>query len=112
MNGLILIGEFSCDKFSYLCNENTDFENDEIGQAVAHAIAYKWGEFTMDYFLDTREINRNITLGLDVINNSREYYNQRYSVMISFIAENLDTEKYGCLSCRPVQNAKLNRQLL
>lgn len=112
MNGIILIGEFNCDKFSYFCNENMDFEYDEIGQAVAHAIVYKWGEFTMDYFLDTQEISRNTVLGVDAINNNREYYNQRYSVMINFIAENLDTAKYGCLSCKPVQNARINRQLL
>jgi hypothetical protein len=112
MNGIILIGEFNCDKFSYLCNSNMDFEVDEIGQAVAHAIAYKWGEFTMDYFLDTKEVSRYTTLGIESINNNREYYNARYAVMIDFIASNLDTEKYGCLSCKPVQNARLSRQLL
>lgn len=112
MYGIVLIGEFTCDKFTYLCNENTDFEYDEVGQAVAHAIAYKWGEFTMDYFLDSPEINRSTMLGIDAINNNRAYYNQRYAVMIDFIATNLDVSKYGCLSCRPVQNAKINRQLL
>lgn len=112
MNGIILIGEFNCDKFAYLCNENMDFEYDEIGQAVANAIAYKWGEFVMDYFLDSPEVTRYTMLGVEAINNNREYYNSRYSVMINFIAENLDTQKYGCLSCRPVQNAKFSRQLL
>lgn len=112
MNGIVLIGEFNCDKFIYLCNDNMDFEYDEIGQAVAHAIAYKWGEFTMDYFLDTQEISRLTTLGNEALNNNREYYNQRYTIMINFIADNLDTSQFGCLSCRPVQNARFSRQLL
>lgn len=112
MNGIVLIGEFNCDKFIYFCNDNMDFEYDEIGQAVANAIAYKWGEFVMDSFLDTQEITRLTTLGIESININREYYNSRYSVMINVISENLDVQKYGCLSCRSVQNAKINRQLL
>lgn len=112
MNGIILIGEYNCDKFSYLCNDNMDFEYDEIGQAVSHAIAYKWGEFTMDYFLDTQEISRMTTLGVEAINNNREYYNSRYALMIDFIASNIDVSKYGCLSCKPPHNAKFSRQLL
>lgn len=112
MNGIILIGEFNCDKFAYLCNSNTDFEYDEVGQAIAHAIAYKWGEFTMDYFLDTNEISRMTTLGIESINNNREYYNARYTVMIDFIATNLDVSKFGCLSCKSPHNVKISRQLL
>lgn len=112
MYGIVLIGEFTCDKFVYLCSDDTDYEYDEVGQAIAHAIAYKWGEFVMDYFLDTPEISRSTMLGLDAINNNRQYYNQRYAVMIDFISNNIDTSKYGCLSCRPVQGAKINRQLL
>jgi hypothetical protein len=112
MNGIILIGEFTCDKYIYFCNENMDFEYDEIGQAVAHAIAYKWGEFTMDYFLDTNEITRDITLGLDTINNNREFYNLRYTAMINFIADNIDISQYGCLACKPVQNARFSSQKL
>lgn len=112
MNGLVLIGEFNCDKYSYFCNSNMNFEDDEIGQAVAHAIAYKWGEYVMDFFLDTHEISRFTALGNEAVNNNREFYNTRYNVMIDFISTNLDVSKFGCLSCRPVQNAKFNRQLL
>lgn len=112
MNGIVLIGEYNCDKFSYLCNDQIDYEVDELGQGIANAIAYKWGEFVMDYFLDTPEISRSTMLGVDALNNNRQYYNQRYAVMIDFIANNIDTQKYGCLSCRPVQGAKFNRQLL
>ncbi len=112
MNGIILIGEFNCDKYSYFCNPNMDFENEEIRQAIAHAINYKLGEFIMDFFLDTENISRFTVLGHEAINNNRTYYNSRYSVMINFIAENIDTSKFGCLSCKSVQNAKFSTQRL
>lgn len=112
MNGIVLIGEFKCDLYTLFCNDNMDFENEPIGQAVAHAINYKWGEFVMDYFLDTQNISRYTTLGLEAINNNREYYNARYAVMVNFITENLDISQYGCLSCKSLQNAKFSRQLL
>jgi hypothetical protein len=112
MYGIVLIGEFNCDKYAYFCNSSMDFEEDEIGQAVANAIAYKWGEYAMDFFLDTQEISRFTALGLEAINNNRDFYNSRYNVMINFISENLDSSKLGCLSCRPNQNARFNKQLL
>lgn len=112
MNGIVLIGEFNCDKYEYFCNSSMDYENDEIGQAVAHAIAYKWGEYAMDFFLDTQEVSRFTALGHESINNNREFYNVRYTVMINFISENIDSSKFGCLACRPVQNARFSKQLL
>ncbi len=101
MNGLILVGSYKCDPLIYLCNENTDYETNQVDQAIAYAVLYKTGEFIMDEFLDTQEISRYTALGLEGINNNREYYNLRYTAMIDFIKINLDIEQFGCLTCKP-----------
>lgn len=111
MNGIVLIGEFICDKFIYLCNENTDFTS-EVDQAIAYSVLYKAGEFLMDEFLDTTEVSRFTALGLESINNNRQYYNERYVVMIDFIVNNLDIERYGCLQCLPTMGFKRQVQML
>lgn len=101
MNGLILVGSYKCGPMIYLCNENTDYEGNVVDQAIAYAVLYKTGEFVMDEFLDTQEISRYTALGLESINNNREYYNLRYAAMIDFIKSNLDIEQFGCLTCNP-----------
>ncbi len=112
MNGLVLIGDFTCDKFIYLCNEDSDFETNEVDIGIAFALQYKWGEFVMNSFIDTNEVSKFSTLGLEAINNNRIYYNNKYVEMINFVAENIDVGKYGCLQCKPVHGAKMSRQLL
>lgn len=101
MNGIVLIGQYQCNPIVYFCNEDQDFENNDYDIAVAYAILYKTGEFLMDEFLDTREITRYTALGLEVINNNREYYNSRYIEMINFLSSNIDINRFGCLKCKP-----------
>jgi hypothetical protein len=111
MNGLILIGELKCDKFIYLCNENSDYET-EIDQAIAYSVLYKAGEFLMDEFIDNEDISRYTALGKEALINSQEYYNQRYTVMINFIASNLDISQYSCLECTPAKGFQLRQQFI
>lgn len=102
MNGLVLVGQYKCDPMIYLCNDLSDYEQNPFDQAVAYAILYKTGEFLMDEFLDTQEVSRYTALGLEAINNNREYYNSRYTAMINYVKDNLDVEQFGCLTCKPV----------
>ena len=111
MNGIILIGEMKCDKFIYLCNDDSDYAT-EIDQAIAYAVLYKSGEYLMDEFLDTGEVSRFTALGEEAVNFNRDYYNARYNVMIGFIRDNLDVERYGCLICRPQMGFKRQQQVL
>jgi hypothetical protein len=112
MNGIVLIGEFTCDNFLYLCNDNSDWENNDVDKAIAYALQYKWGEFVMNMFLDTTEVTRLTTLGVEAINNNRTYYNNRYAVMIQYIVDNIDIGRFGCLSCKPAHGFALKSQML
>jgi len=112
MNGLVLIGEFTCDNSLYLCNSKSDWENDLVDKAIAYSILFKWAEFTMDYFLSTSEVSRYTMLGIEAINFLRGKYNLKYAEMINFIIENIDISKFGCLRCKPAQGASLKHQSL
>lgn len=101
MNGLILVGSYKCDPSIYLCNDLTDYESNPFDQAIAYAVLYKTGEFLMDEFLDTQEVTRYTALGLEAVQNNREYYNLRYTAMIDYIKANIDINQFGCLTCKP-----------
>jgi hypothetical protein len=101
MNGLILIGQYQCSSSIYLCNDESDYDNNEFDIAIAYAIQYKTGEYLMDEFLNTNEISRYTMLGQEAINNNRQDYNARYAVLIDYIKNNIDINRFGCLKCKP-----------
>jgi len=100
-NGLSLHGNFTCSMMNALCNEDSDFVNNEIDVAMAWAILYKTGEFLTNYIMDTGEVSRYTLLGTEALNENRIYYNKRYAIMIDFIAKSLDDDRDDCLRCRP-----------
>jgi hypothetical protein len=108
MNGLVIYGQFNCDKELYICNERSDFENDPVDQAIAYAILYKNGEFLMDEFLNTSQVSRSTLIGKEEMISNRDYYNNRYNVMINFIVDQIDISKYGCLVCKPAHGQQIN----
>ena len=100
-NGLSLHGNFTCSMMNALCNEDSDFVNNEIDVAIAWAILYKTGEFLTNYIMDSGEVSRYTLLGTEALNENRIYYNKRYAVMIDFIAQSIDDDRDDCLRCRP-----------
>jgi len=111
-NGLILHGNFTCDVFGSLCNEDSDFINNEIDVSIAWAILYKTGEFLTNYIMDTGEVSRYTLLGVEALNENRIYYNKRYAVMMDFIARSVDDERNDCLRCRSPHGVGKRTQLL
>jgi hypothetical protein len=100
-NGLVLHGNFTCSMLNALCNEDSDFVNNEIDVAMAWAILYKAGEFLTNYIMDTGEVSRYTLLGTEALNTNRIYYNARYATMIDFIARSWDDDRDDCLRCKP-----------
>ena len=99
--GMRLHGNFTCDIFSILCNEDSDFVNNEIDLAIAWSLLYKAGEFLSNYILDSNQVNRYTLLGVEAMNENRIYYSKRYVVLIDFIASNIEDERNECLRCKP-----------
>ena len=97
-NGLSLHGNFSCSVT--ICNEDSDFINNEIDVAMAYAVLYKTGEFLTNYIMDTGEVSRYTLLGTEALNENRIYYNKRYAVMIDFIARSIDDDRDDCMRCK------------
>ena len=110
--GLILFGDFSCDVLSTLCNDYSDFANNEVDLAIAHAVWYKTGEYLATYVMDSEEVSRKTLLGVEQWNNNRAFYNARYTAMIDFIAENIEEERNECLKCKDAFGYKRMRQNL
>jgi hypothetical protein len=110
--GLILHGEFGCDTLGILCSEHTDFENNMIDQAIAHAINFKSGSFLSGYIMDSEEVNRYTLLGLEGLAANMVYYEERYKVMIDFIAANIELDRNECLKCKGPMGYKRHTQML
>lgn len=99
--GLRLHGEFKCDAVAMLCSEHSDFENNEIDRAIAYAILYKTAEFLTYEIKNSGEVSRYTLIGNDdVLGANMAYYSERYSVLINFIAENIEPSRGECLKCK------------
>ena len=110
--GLILHGDFGCDTLGILCSDHSDWSGNEIDSAIAWAIDYKSGSFLSAYIMDTEEVNRYSLLGIDGLTANMIYYEERYKVMIEFIAANIEEDRNECLKCRPPFGYKRQSQML
>jgi len=100
-NGMILHGNFSCSMYDVLCTDESDFVNNPIDASIAWAVLYRTGEFLTNYIMDSAEVSRYTLLGVEALNENRVYYNQRYAIMVDYIAKNIEDERTGCYRCRP-----------
>jgi hypothetical protein len=111
-HGLILHGDFGCDTLATLCSEHSDFENNEVDLAIAHAIWYKSGSFLTGSIMDSEEINRYTLLGTEGLTANLQLYEERYKVMIDFIADNIEEDRNECLKCKPPMGYARKAQML
>jgi hypothetical protein len=98
--GLILHGDFGCDVLGMLCDDHSDWSSDPVDSAIAWALVYKAGSFLSAYIMDSEEVSRYTLLGVDGLTANMIYYEERYKVMIEFIAENIELNRNECLKCR------------
>lgn len=110
--GLILHGDFGCDTLGILCSDHSDWANDMVDSAVAHALLFKAGSFLSAYIMDSEEVNRYTLLGIDGLTANMIYYEERYKVMIEFIAANIEEDRNECLKCRPPHGYARQSQML
>lgn len=110
--GMILHGDYGCDTLGILCSEHSDWVNDEIDSAIAWAILFKAGSFLTGYIIDSEEVNRYTLLGIEGLSANLIYYEERYKVMIDFIASNIELNRNECLRCRPAMGYKRQSQML
>ena len=111
--GLRLHGDFKCDLTNMLCSDSSDFENNEVDQAIAWAIMYKAAEFLTYDIKNSGEVSRYTLIGNDeVFSANMAYYSQRYTALINFIAENIEPDRSDCLRCRPALGISKTSQYL
>jgi len=110
--GLILHGDFGCDTLGLLCSDHSDWEGNQIDLAMAHAINFKAGSFLSGYIMDSDEVNRYTLLGVDGLLANMQYYEERYKVMIEFIASNIELDRNECLMCRQPMGYRRRAQML
>jgi hypothetical protein len=110
--GLILHGDFGCDTLGILCSDHSDWSGDEVDSAIAWALVYKAGSFLSGYIMDSEEVSRYTLLGIDGLSANMAYYEERYKLMIEFIAENIELDRNECLKCREPHGYKRMAQLL
>ena len=110
--GLILHGDFGCDTLGILCSDHSDWSGNEIDSAIAWALVYKAGSFLSTYIMDSQEVSRYTLLGIDGLTANMTYYEERYKLMIDFIAANIEDDRNECLKCRPPRGYKRMAQML
>jgi hypothetical protein len=110
--GLILHGEYGCDTLGILCSEHSDWTGNETDSAIAWAILFKAGSFLTGYIMDSEEVNRYTLLGIDGLSANLQYYEERYKVMIDFIASNIELDRNECLKCRSPFGYRRQAQML
>lgn len=110
--GLILHGDFGCDTMGILCGDESDFASNEIDSAIAWAILYKTGSFLSSYIMDSQEVNRYTLLGVDGLGANIAYYEDRYKMMLEYIAENIEDDRNECLKCRSPHGYARKAQML
>ena len=110
--GLILHGDFSCDTLGILCSEHSDWDGDEIDNAIAYAILYKTGSMMSVYYMNSDEVTRPKLLGVEQWNNNYQFYETRYKAMIEFIASNIEDDRNECLKCKSPMGYKVKSQRL
>jgi len=110
--GMILHGDYGCDTLGILCSEHSDWVNDEIDSAIAWAILFKAGSFLTGYIIDSEEVNRYTLLGVEGLSANLIYYEERYKVMIDFIASNIELNRNECLKCRSPHGYARHTQML
>ncbi len=99
--GMILHGSFDCDILGTLCDTDySDFEGNEVDLAIAHAIWYKTGAYIATFIMDSEEVSRRTLLGTEQWAANAAFYEERYKLMIQFIAENFEDERNECLKCK------------
>lgn len=98
--GLVLQGDFTCDLMKTICNNFTDFRNNDIGWAIANAIWYKTGEYLSVYVMDSEEVTRETLLGIEQWNANREFYAERYAALVDYIGDKWENDYDDCLKCK------------
>jgi hypothetical protein len=110
--GLIMHGDYGCDTMGILCSDHSDWSGNEIDSAIAWAILYKAGSFLSGYIMDSEEVSRYTLLGIDGLTANMTYYEERYKVMLEFIASNIELDRNECLKCREPHGYKRIGQML
>ena len=110
--GMILHGDFGCDTIAILCSDHSDWAGNEIDQAIAWALLYKTGSFLSAYIMDSAEVSRYTLLGKDGLAANMLYYEERYKVMLEFIAENIEEDRNECLKCKNPHGYSRQAQML
>ena len=110
--GMVLHGDFGCDVLGILCDDHSDWTNDPVDTAIAWALVYKAGSFLSAYIMDSEEVNRYTLLGVDGLTANMTYYEERYKIMLEFIAANIELNRNECLKCRPPMGYHRHTQML
>lgn len=110
--GMILHGDFNCDTLGILCSDHSDWSGNDIDSAIAWAILYKAGTFLSTYIMDSEEVNRYTLLGIDGLGANIALYEERYKVMLEYIAENIEEDRNECLKCRNPKGYLRQSQML
>ena len=110
--GMILHGDFGCDTLSMLCSDHSDWTENYIDAAIAHALWFKAGSFLSAYIMDSEEVGRYTLLGLEGLTANMTYYDERYGIMLDYIAEHIELDRTECLKCKSPGGFRRQTQML
>lgn len=90
--GLLLDVEIRCRADKILCDEEIDFESNQLAQGLAQAIQYKAASVTVWKILRNTRLNRVLMTNGEDMREAAKYYERKYNEMATFIAKRMPVE--------------------
>jgi hypothetical protein len=90
MKGLMLNVEMKCHVDRTICDEQLDFQSDEMAQAYALAIQHKAGSVALWNIIRSSHLNRVLMDNIETFRDAASYYERKYNGLVRQIADSID----------------------
>ena len=102
MYGLTFDVELKCKINEVLCMDGLDFESNNLAGAMALAIQYKAASILAKWIINSGDLNRWTMINTEQLINDIKEWDQSYTNMVTFIADEADTTTNDCLICKDI----------
>lgn len=104
--GIFLDVEFKCKVSDLICEQDFDFENNEIAVAMAYAVRYKAAFFLIDSILASSEINRFTMMDRERLMQKKNTYNTEYHTRLEWLTNQINYKANDCLTCNDFEDIR------
>lgn len=89
MKGLMPEVKITCKVDNVICDEEIDYVNNPVAQAMAQAVMYKAGSVVVWNLIRNSKLNRILMGDIDSFRDAASYYERKYKDIVSFLSKNM-----------------------